>query len=203
MDRELLDGAVDRRREVLQLGALLGLDQVLLEPGRLRLGLGELVEHGCADIRPWPARASRPTPPPPPRPRCSRLFWTASSFCCSISCLQHRRDRRASSPAPCLYSVLRMSNRSWTTGMVASSLSIVAAIVARSASFCSCLALERAELGPVLAAWLSRKLRCVLDQLGRRSAGGLKPATADRPLLDQRRAQRATSSWAARGRCCR
>ena len=43
VDRELLHHAVDRRRQALQPGLLLGLDQFLGEPARLLLGLGEFV----------------------------------------------------------------------------------------------------------------------------------------------------------------
>ena len=42
---ELLHDAVDRGGQLLQLGALLGLDQVLREPVRLLLGLGEFVRE--------------------------------------------------------------------------------------------------------------------------------------------------------------
>ncbi len=47
MDRELLHHAVDRRRQQLKPGLLLGLDQLLGEADRLLLGLGELVGEGA------------------------------------------------------------------------------------------------------------------------------------------------------------
>ena len=47
---ELLHHAVDRRREELQLGPALGLDDVPAERGDLLIGLGEIVEQGAAAL---------------------------------------------------------------------------------------------------------------------------------------------------------
>ena len=47
---ELLHHAVDRRREELQLGPALGLDDVPAERGNLLIGLGEIVEQSAAAL---------------------------------------------------------------------------------------------------------------------------------------------------------
>ena len=83
VDRELLHHAVDRGGQLLQPGLLLGLDQVLGQPVRLLLGLGELVGQACGDIRPRPgARVSRIAATAASASR-RWLFWTPSSSCCS------------------------------------------------------------------------------------------------------------------------
>ena len=51
MDGELLHHSIHRCGKRLELGALLGLGHVLDKPGRLCLGLVELVEQGAAEFR--------------------------------------------------------------------------------------------------------------------------------------------------------
>ena len=85
VDRELLHDAVDRSGQQLKLGLLLGLDQVLGEPARLLLGLGEFVGErapifglglGARFVNRGRAASAS----------CRWLFWTPRSSCCSTSC---------------------------------------------------------------------------------------------------------------------
>ena len=82
MDGELLHHAIDRRGELLQAGALLGLDDVLRQARRLLLGLGKLVEQAALVL--GDGLAARLLQGRDGRLgfRCSRLSWTRTSCCC-------------------------------------------------------------------------------------------------------------------------
>ena len=147
MDRELLHDAVDRRGQQLQLGALLGLDQVLRQAGRLLFGLAELVEQGAA-IFGLGLRARLD------ERRDRRLGFAVAALLDGEllllldQLLQRLEDTAASSRVPCRSSVLRTSTRCWTTGISRLELGDRRAEVARSASFCCLLAVERARAWP-------------------------------------------------------
>src|SRR5262249_7705813 len=92
-------------------------------------------------------------------------------------------------------SPLRIFNRSWSIGMVASSLAIVAAMVARSASFCARWRSSAASLAANSNVWLTRNWRCIATRLGGAAAGGRNSDTGSSLPLKAAR-KRATSSCA-------
>src|SRR5262249_10474609 len=79
--------------------------------------------------------------------------------------------------------------------MVASSLAIVAAMVARSASFCARWRSSAASLAANSDVWLTRNWRCIVTRLGGAAAGGRNSDTGSSLPLKAAR-KRATSSCA-------
>src|SRR6266508_4660564 len=105
-------------------------------------------------------------------------------------------------PSSLSISVLRMSTRCCTTGIVVSSLRIVAEIVACSASFCACWRVSAAILARCSVTWLSKSWRWAFTSVGRASAGGLKSARAS-SLPANAACSRATFSCSASRSFCR
>src|SRR5262249_36181667 len=88
-----------------------------------------------------------------------------------------------------------MSTRCWRIGIVASSFEIVAAIVARSASFCARWRSRASSLAANSEVWLIRNWRCIPMRLAGAAAGGSKSAVGSALPLNATR-KRATSSCA-------
>src|SRR5216683_2625638 len=105
-------------------------------------------------------------------------------------------------PVSCCNRVLRISTCCCNSGITASILAIVAAEVARSASFCVIWRSSAAILARCSAVCVVRCWRWVAIRAGLASAGATKSASGSGPSAKAARS-RATSSWAATRSLCR